>query len=131
MCPQARDDEQGVEHDVHDTRLIGAMVAQMCGAHQRAEVTSAWFEASGGLQSANEERDKEDEVQQQRGSRGEASEDGAVRTKASWWRWYHVRQSRLTQGQSALEGSRCGSWNRIPSSTLGLPLQDVPARCNQ
>ena len=131
MCPRVRDEERGVKHDVHDTQLTGAMVAQTCGAHQRAEVTSAWFEASGGLQSVNEERDKEDEVQQRRGSRGEVSEDGAVRTKASWWRWYHVQQSRSMRGQSALKGSRCGSQNRIPSSTLGLPLQDVPARCNQ
>ena len=65
MCPQARDDEQGVEHDVHDTRLTGAMVVQTCGTHQRAEVTSEWFEVSGGLQLANKERDKEDEVRQQ------------------------------------------------------------------
>ena len=62
LCPRARDDEQGVEHDVHDTRLTGAMVAQTCGAHQGAEVTSAWFEASGDLQLANEERDEEDKV---------------------------------------------------------------------
>ena len=40
------------------------MVVQTCGAHQGAEVMSAWFEASGDLQSANEERDKEDEVWQ-------------------------------------------------------------------
>ena len=123
LCPRARDDERGVEHNVHDTQLTGAMVAQTCGAHQGAEVTSAWFEASGDLQSANEERDDVDEVRQRRGSRGEASDDGAARTKASWWRWYHVRQSRSTRGQSTLEGSRCGSRNRIPSSTLGLPLQ--------
>ena len=62
MCPRARDNERGVEHDVHDMQLTGAMVAQTCGAHQRAEVTSAWFKASGDLQSANEERDEEDEV---------------------------------------------------------------------
>ena len=53
VCPRARDDGRGVEHDVHDTRLTGAMVARTCGAHQGAEVTSAWFEASGDLQSAN------------------------------------------------------------------------------
>ena len=64
MCPQARDDKQGVEHDMHDTRLTGAMVAQTCGTHQGAEVTSAWFEVSGDLQSANEERDEEDKVRQ-------------------------------------------------------------------
>ena len=28
LCPRVRDDERGVEHDVHDTRLTGAMVAQ-------------------------------------------------------------------------------------------------------
>ena len=50
---------------MHDTQLTGAMVVQTCGAHQGAEVMSAWFEASGDLQSANEERDKEDEVWQQ------------------------------------------------------------------
>ena len=96
MCPQARDDERGVEHDMHDTRLTGAMVAQTCGAHQGAEVTSAWFEASRDLQLVNEERDEEDEVRQQRGSRGKASDEGEARTKASWWHWYHVRQSRST-----------------------------------
>ena len=64
MCLQARDDERGVEHNVHDTRLTGAMVVQTCGAHQGAEVTSAWFEVSGDLQLANEESDEEDEVQQ-------------------------------------------------------------------
>ena len=122
VCPRARDDGRGVEHDVHDTRLTGAMVARTCGTHQGAEVMSAWFEASGDLQSANEERDDVDEVQQRRGSRGEASNDGAARTKVSWWRWYHVQQSRLTRGQSALEGSRCGSRSQIPSSMLGLPL---------
>ena len=56
LCPRARDNKRGVEHDVHDTRLTGAMVAQTCGVHQGAEVTSAWFEVSGDLQSANEER---------------------------------------------------------------------------
>ena len=123
VCPRARDDGRGVEHDVHDTWLTGAMVARTCGAHQGAEVTSAWFEVSGDLQSANEERDDVDEVRQRRGSRGEVSDDGAARTKASWWHWYHVWQSCSTRGQSALEGSRCGSQSRIPSSTLGLPLQ--------
>ena len=111
---------------MHDTQLTGAMVAQTCGAHQGAEVTLAWFEASGDLQSANKERNKEDEVQRRRGSSGEASDDGAARTKASWWHWYHVWQSRWTRGQSALEGSHCGSQNRIPSSMLGLPLQSGP-----
>ena len=62
----------------------------------------AWFEASRDLQSANKERDDVDKVQQRRGSRGEASDDGAARTKASWWHWYHVQQSRSTRGQSAL-----------------------------
>ena len=84
---------------------------------------SAWFEASGDLQSANEERDEEDEMQQRQESRGKASDEGEARTKASWWRCHHVRQSRSTRGQSTLEGLRCGSQNRIPSSTLGLPLQ--------
>ena len=50
---------------MHDMWLTGAMVAQTCGAHQGAEVTSAWFEVSGDLQSANEERDEEDKVWQQ------------------------------------------------------------------
>ena len=113
VCPRARDDERGVEHDVHDTRLTGAMVARTCGAHQGAGATLTCFDASGGLRSANEER-------------GEASDGGGARTKASWWCCHHVRQSRSTRGQSALEGSRCGSRNRIPSSTLGLPLQNVP-----
>ena len=94
---------RGVEHDVHDTQLTGAMVARTCGTHQGAGATLTCFEASGGLRSANEERgemrdkdeDKdEDEVWRRRGSRGEASDDGAARTKASWWRWYHVRQLR-------------------------------------
>ena len=56
VCPRARDDGRGVEHDVHDTRLTGAMVARTCGAHQGAGVTLTCFEASGGLRSANEER---------------------------------------------------------------------------
>ena len=30
--PRARDDGRGVEHDMHDTRLTGAMVACTCGA---------------------------------------------------------------------------------------------------
>ena len=81
---------------MHDMRLTGAMVAQTCGMHQGAEVTLAWFGASGDLQSANEERDKEDKVRWQRGSRGKASDDGAARTKASWWCWYHVQQLCLT-----------------------------------
>ena len=56
--------------------------------------------------------------------RGEASVAGEI-NRASWWRseQHHMRQLRSTQGQSALEGSRCGSRSRIPSSTLGLPLQ--------
>ena len=83
MCLQARDNERGVEHNVHDTWLTGAMVVQTCGMHQGAEVTSAWFEASGDLQSVNEKRDEEDEVQQRRGSRGEASDEGEARTKVS------------------------------------------------
>ena len=91
-----RDDGQGVEHDVHDTRLTGAMVVRTCGAHQGAEVTSAWFEASGDLQSANKERDKEDKMRQQQGSRGKASDEGEARTKATWWRCHHVRQSHST-----------------------------------
>ena len=49
---------------MHDMWLTGAMVAQTCGMHQRAEVMLAWFEVSRNLQLANEERDKEDEVQQ-------------------------------------------------------------------
>ena len=74
-------------------------MARTCGAHQGAGATLTCFEASGGLRSANEERgetrdEDEDEVRRRRGSRGEASDDGAARTKASWWRWYHVRQSR-------------------------------------
>ena len=96
VCPQVRDDGQGVEHDVHDTRLTGAMVVHTCGAHQGAEVTSAWFEASGDLQSANEERDEEDEMWQRQGSRGKASDEGEARTKASWWCCHHVQQSRST-----------------------------------
>ena len=71
-------------------------MVQTCGVHQGAEVMLAWFEASGDLQLANKERNKEDEVQRRRGSRGKASDNGAARTKASWWRWYHVRQSRWT-----------------------------------
>ena len=51
-----RDDEQGVEHNVHDTRLTGAMVARTCGTHQGAGATLTCFEASGGLRSANKER---------------------------------------------------------------------------
>ena len=47
---------RGVEHDVHDTRLTGAMVARTCGAHQGAGVTLTCFEASRGLRSANKER---------------------------------------------------------------------------
>ena len=94
LCLQARDNERGVGHNVHDTWLTGAMVAQTCGTHQGAEVMSAWFEASGDLQLVDEERDEEDKVWQQQGSRGEASDDGAARTKASWWHWYHVQQSR-------------------------------------
>ena len=57
---------QGVEHDVHDTWLTGAMVARACGAHQGAELTSAGFEASRDLQSASEERDKDTEKGQGR-----------------------------------------------------------------
>ena len=34
-------------------------MAQTCGAHQGARVTSAGFEASGGLQMAGKERDEE------------------------------------------------------------------------
>ena len=129
---------RGVKHDVHDTRLTGAMVARTCGAHQGAGATLTCFEASGGLRTANEERgetrdEDEDEVRRWRGSRGEASDDGAARTKASWWRCHHVQQSRSMRGQSAFEGLRCGSWNRIPSSTLGLPLhlyiRLIPSRC--
>ena len=56
VCPRVRDDGQGVEHDVHDTRLTGAMVARTCGAHQGAGAMLTCFEASGGLRSANEER---------------------------------------------------------------------------
>ena len=55
--------------------------------------------------------------------RGEASDGGGARTKASWWRCHHVRQSRSMQGQSVLEGSCCGSRDRILSSMLGPPLQ--------
>ena len=130
MCPRARDDKQGVEHDVHDMQLTGAMVAQTCGMHQGAEVTLAWFEASRDLQSANKERDEEDKVRQWWGSRGEVSDGGGARTKASWWHCYHVQQSHLTQGQSALEDSCCGSWNWIPSSMLRLPLHQIFKTCD-
>ena len=47
---------QGVAHNVHDMWLTGAMVARTCGAHQGAGATLTCFEASGGLQLANEER---------------------------------------------------------------------------
>ena len=43
LCPRARDDERGVAHDVHDTRLTGAMVARTCGAHQGAGATFGVF----------------------------------------------------------------------------------------
>ena len=62
LCLQARDNERGVEHDVYDTQLTGAMVAQTCGTHQGAEMTLAWFETSRDLQSANKERNEEDEM---------------------------------------------------------------------
>ena len=66
---------RGVAHDVHDMRLTGAMVAQTCGAHQGAEVTSAWFEASGDLQSANEERGEMRDEDEGRGEGWGWSED--------------------------------------------------------
>ena len=51
-------------HNVHDTWLTGAMVAQTCGTHQGAGVTLVCFEASGDLQSANKEMDEDtDKVQ--------------------------------------------------------------------
>ena len=59
VCPRARDDGRGVAHNVHDTRLTGAMVAQTCGAHQGAGATLACFEASGDFQSANKEIDED------------------------------------------------------------------------
>ena len=98
-------------------------MVQTCGMHQGAEVMSAWFEASRDLQLVNKERDEEDKVRQWQGSRGKVSDEGEARMKASWWRCHHVQQLCSTQGQSALEGLRCGSRNRILSSTLGLPLQ--------
>ena len=52
----------------------------------------ACFDASGDLQSANEEMGA-DEGRGRR-TRGEASYGGGARTKASWWRCHHVRQSR-------------------------------------
>ena len=81
MCLRVRDDEQGVEHDVHDMQLRGAMVAQTCGTHQGAEVTSAWFEASGDLQLANKERgetrdeDEDEDEDEGQGKRWGWSED--------------------------------------------------------
>ena len=39
--------ETRVEHDVHDTRLTGAMVARVCGVHQGAGATSAVLRRAG------------------------------------------------------------------------------------
>ena len=47
---------RGVVHDVHDTRLTGAMVVHTCGTHQGAGTTLTCFEVSRGLRLANEER---------------------------------------------------------------------------
>ena len=52
---------------MHDTRLTGAMVAQTCGVHQGARVTSAGFKVSGGLQMAGKERDKDKDKDDRRG----------------------------------------------------------------
>ena len=49
-------------------------MAQTCGAHQGAEVTSAWFEASGDLQSANEER-------------GEMRDEDEDKGRGEGWGW--------------------------------------------
>ena len=59
VCLQVRDNGRGVMHNVHDTWLTGAMVAQTCGTHQGAGVTLVCFEASGDLQSANKEMDED------------------------------------------------------------------------
>ena len=55
---------------------------------------------------------------------GKASVAGEINS-ASWWcsEQHHMWQSCLTQGQSMLKGSCYGSRDRIPSSTLRLPLQ--------
>jgi hypothetical protein len=45
---------------VRDTWLTRTMVARACGAHQRARVTSAGFEANGDLKAANKERDEDE-----------------------------------------------------------------------
>ena len=92
-------------------------MAHTCGAHQGAEVMLTCFEASRGLQLANKKRGKT-----RMRMRGEASNGGGARIKVSWWRCYHMRQSRLMRGQSVLEGSHCGSQDRILSSMLGPPL---------
>ena len=52
---------RGVAHNMHDMQQTGAMVAHTCGAHQGAGATLACFEASGDLQSANEERDEDED----------------------------------------------------------------------
>ena len=52
---------------MHDMQLTGAMVVQTCGAHQGARVMSAGFEASGGLQMAGKERDKDKDKDDRRG----------------------------------------------------------------
>ena len=85
-------------------------MAQTCGTHQGAEVMSAWFEVSGDLQSVNEERGETRDEDEGQGEQWGWSEDKGELVAL------------VSRATVALEGSRCGSRNRIPSSTLGLPL---------
>ena len=121
VCPRARDDGRGVEHDVHDTRLTGAMVARTCGAHQGAGATSTCFEASGGLQSANEERGEtrdEDEGRVEWGE-DEGRVGGDIITCDS-----RARREGSPHSRARAVGHEIGF--RAQRSTLGPPLQDRP-----
>ena len=97
------------------------MAVRICGAHQGAGATSAWCEASGDLQLANEERDADADKGRGTMARGEGEDEAMV----SWWLYDDITCPRRAQceGQSAVEDSRCGSPDRIPSSTLAPPLQ--------
>ena len=86
MCPRARDDGRGVAHDVHDTQLTGAMVAQTCGAHQGAGAMLVYFEASRDLQSVNKEIDEDADKGQGRGTSWVGRGQGVSR-----WRYHHVQ----------------------------------------
>ena len=80
------------------------MAARTCGAHQGAGATSASCEASGDLQSANEERDADADKGRGRGATDDDEGRGTMargededKARMSWWLYDDITCPRRAQ----------------------------------